>query len=280
MTPHHAELTDFMAQQWLGALTPANWLPGNPVVLHANLEKLGARCARAGSTGWKTWPRRPASAPPPSARRISRSAATWPSPRRGGDAQRPRRADPLHAADQDGASRAGADRALVDHEVLHPRSLAAQLAGALAGVAGARGLHAVVEEPRRGRPRADDGRLSAARPARCPARHREAGAQTAGARDGLLPGRHADGDRRGGAGRRGRDRRPQAHGGAEDAHAAGRAGRLLRAGRAGPVHRREPGRHLQEQNRERGYSPARRWPARSSSCTRAIWCGRGACANT
>ena len=51
MTPHHAELTDFMARQWLGALTPANWLPGNPVVLHANLEKLGAPLRQ----GWLNW---------------------------------------------------------------------------------------------------------------------------------------------------------------------------------------------------------------------------------
>jgi len=51
MTPHHAELTHFMAQQWLGALTPANWLPGNPVVLHANLEKLGNPLRQ----GWLNW---------------------------------------------------------------------------------------------------------------------------------------------------------------------------------------------------------------------------------
>ena len=51
MTPHHAELTHFMAQQWLGALTPANWLPGNPVVLHANLDKLGAPLRQ----GWLNW---------------------------------------------------------------------------------------------------------------------------------------------------------------------------------------------------------------------------------
>ncbi|MFT3956866.1 MAG: alpha/beta fold hydrolase [Piscinibacter sp.] len=41
MTQHHAELTDFMARQWLGLLTPANWLPTNPVVLDANLAGFG-----------------------------------------------------------------------------------------------------------------------------------------------------------------------------------------------------------------------------------------------
>ncbi len=51
MTPHHAALTDFMARQWLGAMTPANWLPSNPVVLHANLEKLGNPLRQ----GWLNW---------------------------------------------------------------------------------------------------------------------------------------------------------------------------------------------------------------------------------
>jgi len=51
MTRHHAELTDFMARQWLGVLTPANWLPSNPVVLHANLARLGAPLRQ----GWLNW---------------------------------------------------------------------------------------------------------------------------------------------------------------------------------------------------------------------------------
>ena len=42
MTKHHADLTDFMASQWLGMLTPANWLPTNPVILSANLQQFGA----------------------------------------------------------------------------------------------------------------------------------------------------------------------------------------------------------------------------------------------
>ena len=40
MTRHHTELTDFMARQWLGLLTPANWLPTNPEVLKANADKI------------------------------------------------------------------------------------------------------------------------------------------------------------------------------------------------------------------------------------------------
>ena len=46
MTRHHADLTDFFARQWLGLLTPANWLPTNPVVLHANAQAFGAPLLR------------------------------------------------------------------------------------------------------------------------------------------------------------------------------------------------------------------------------------------
>ena len=33
MTAHHTDMTEFFARQWLGMMTPANWLPTNPVVL-------------------------------------------------------------------------------------------------------------------------------------------------------------------------------------------------------------------------------------------------------
>ena len=41
MTFHHAQMTHFFAKQWLGMLTPANWLPTNPVVLSDALESHG-----------------------------------------------------------------------------------------------------------------------------------------------------------------------------------------------------------------------------------------------
>jgi polyhydroxyalkanoate synthase len=46
MTRHHADLSDFYARQWLGALTPANWLPTNPVVLHENAKAFGGPLLR------------------------------------------------------------------------------------------------------------------------------------------------------------------------------------------------------------------------------------------
>ena len=46
MTRHHADMTDFFARQTLGFLTPANWLPTNPVVLHENAKAYGGPLMR------------------------------------------------------------------------------------------------------------------------------------------------------------------------------------------------------------------------------------------
>lgn len=51
MTAHHADVTQFFARQWLGMLTPANWLATNPVVLRDALESGGAHLAQ----GTKHW---------------------------------------------------------------------------------------------------------------------------------------------------------------------------------------------------------------------------------
>ena len=82
-------------------------------------------------------------------------------PRPRGVSQPADRADPVRAHHRDRACRAGADRARVDHEVLHPRPDAGELAGPLAGRPGAHRLHGVMEEPRWARPRHQPRRLSA-----------------------------------------------------------------------------------------------------------------------
>lgn len=51
MTAHHAALTQFFAQQWLGTMAPANWLLTNPVVLRDAVESQGAHL-RAGAQHW------------------------------------------------------------------------------------------------------------------------------------------------------------------------------------------------------------------------------------
>ena len=51
MKAQHATETQFFARQWLGMLTPANWLPTNPVVLADALESGGAHLAQ-GALNW------------------------------------------------------------------------------------------------------------------------------------------------------------------------------------------------------------------------------------
>jgi polyhydroxyalkanoate synthase subunit PhaC len=51
MTAHHVAETEFFARQWLGMLTPANWLATNPVVLQDVAQSGGAHLL-AGAMNW------------------------------------------------------------------------------------------------------------------------------------------------------------------------------------------------------------------------------------
>lgn len=51
MTAHHADLTQFFARQWLGMMTPANWLATNPVVLRDAVESGGTHLLK-GAQHW------------------------------------------------------------------------------------------------------------------------------------------------------------------------------------------------------------------------------------
>ncbi len=51
MTARHARQTEFFARQWLGMMTPANWLPTNPVVLREAVASHGLRLAQ-GAQHW------------------------------------------------------------------------------------------------------------------------------------------------------------------------------------------------------------------------------------
>ncbi|KAF1858453.1 hypothetical protein Lal_00014968 [Lupinus albus] len=111
-------------------------------------------------------------------------------------AQPPDGTDPVRAGDAGRARGTRADRARVDHEVLHPRPVGAQLARQLPRRPRAHRLHDLVAQPGRGGPRPRHGRLPAsgrAGGARRRERHR---ARTARARGRLLPGRHPARDRR------------------------------------------------------------------------------------
>ena len=51
MTAHHADMTQFFTRQWLGMLTPANWLATNPVVLKDVVESNGTHLLQ-GAQNW------------------------------------------------------------------------------------------------------------------------------------------------------------------------------------------------------------------------------------
>jgi len=53
MTAHHAEMTQFFARQWLGLMTPANFLATNPVVQQDAAQSWGAHLAQ-GAMNWLT----------------------------------------------------------------------------------------------------------------------------------------------------------------------------------------------------------------------------------
>ena len=69
--------------------------------------------------------------------------------------QPPHRAHPVRACDRRGPAGTCPHRSRLDHEILHPRSLAAELAGEISHRTGLHGVHDLVEESRPGgsRPR-------------------------------------------------------------------------------------------------------------------------------
>jgi hypothetical protein len=244
MSAHHAQMTQFFARQWLGLLTPANWLPTNPVVLKDAVESGGAhllqglRKAVQDLAGRRT-PKRDF--------QIGRDVAATP----GRVVMRNHLVELIRYEPQ--TAQVHPEPILivpvVDHEVLHPRPVAAQLAGALPGRPGPHGVHAVLAQPRRRR-RANwsmDDYLHLRRlrrPRRAinaivPRRRCTPWATAWAARCWPLPP----------------PRWPVVNWTAPALPAlasltpAGGADRLLRAGRTGPVHRREPGRLLDQMAR-------------------------------
>ena len=80
MKAQHAAETQFFARQWLGMLTPANWLPTNPVVLADAVESGGAHLVQ----GAMNWLRDITGQPDPQV--LEASVALRCRPRRRGDA--------------------------------------------------------------------------------------------------------------------------------------------------------------------------------------------------
>ncbi len=53
MAAHHAQETQFFARQWLGMMTPANWLPTNPVVLQDVVDSGGTHLIQGAMNWWR-----------------------------------------------------------------------------------------------------------------------------------------------------------------------------------------------------------------------------------
>jgi hypothetical protein len=196
VTQHHERVLEFTCRQMLDVVAPSNFILTNPEILASNStpmraepgSRLGEPARRLGKG--RQWPaaRRSREVPGRQAGRIDA--------RQSGLPQRADGAHPICAADGEGPARTGADRAGLDHEVLHSRPIRRELAGAASARAGLHPIHDLVEEPRQGRPKLRHGGLP---PARHPGRHRCGEPHRSGSpnpRGGLLSWRYAPGDLR------------------------------------------------------------------------------------
>ena len=198
MTPKNAARISFITRQLLDVRSPSNVPWPNPVVIEATLTSIGANLMRGAHQSPGGFRRALATEPEPPADglEVGKDLAVTP----GKVVFRNELIELIqYSPTTPAVLPSRPDRAGLDHEVLHPRPVAEELAGRLARRPGLHGVHDVVEEPDRGGPRARHGRLPAQGRhggARRRQRHR-AGPQ--GPRRRLLHRRHAALDRGGGA---------------------------------------------------------------------------------
>ena len=160
LSKQHENMVEFASRQILDMVSPSNFLLTNPEVAAAHAQQgrhesgqrlaeprggLGARGQRQEAGRHREVRGRP--------RRRGHA-------RQGGLSQPADRAHPVRAGDRQGAAGADSHRAGLDHEILHPRSVAAELAGEIPHRAGLHGVHDLLEESRAGRSRSRHGRLS------------------------------------------------------------------------------------------------------------------------
>ena len=172
----HEDMVEFVSRQILDMFSPSNFLLTNPEILSRTVAPAALNLVRGLSElSWRT-----GSAPSParsrSAPTISSSAATSPMTP-GKVVYRNRLIELIQyaPATRHGSAGADPDHSGVDHEILHPRSVAAEFAGQVSHRAGLHRLHDLLEESGSGRSRSRHGRLSDARRdgrARCGQRDR------------------------------------------------------------------------------------------------------------
>lgn len=230
---HHEEVVEFAARQLLDLFAPTNFVATNPV-LQRKIADTGGQCLVDGFTCFIE------DLATPAARRAARGRGGFQGRGDGGHGpgqgrlpQSADRIDPVRADHRERPPGTRADRAGVDHEILHPGPFAGELAGPLADRPGLYGLHDLLAQSRERRPRSRPRRLPPARAAGRPGCDRGHYGRGQGACRGILPGRHAPVGHRRGDGARWR--RPP-----RQRHPARRADRIQRAGRTRPVHRRVP----------------------------------------
>ena len=163
VTKQHENMVEFTARQVLDMFSPSNFLLTNPEVLQHTVAKGGVNLVSGFQNMMEDWERAVSGKKPVGAENFRPGHEVAATP--GKVIYRNRLIELIQYApgDRQGAAGASADRAGLDHEVLHPRSLAAQFAGQIPDRAGVHRLHDLLEEPRPGRTRPWPRRLPDAR---------------------------------------------------------------------------------------------------------------------
>ena len=192
----NAGIADFALRQCLDMVAPTNFAWSNPEVLRKIMETGGGNFV-SGLHNWiEDWQTVLSGGKPGKEQQfvVGKDVAVTP----GKVVYRNELIELIQYAPRDSHRAAGArfDRAGVDHEILHPRPFAAQLAGALPGRERLHRVHDLMEESDIGRQKSQPGRLSRARGRRRDRRHQRDHAGTGDPCGGLLPWRYAAVDRR------------------------------------------------------------------------------------
>ena len=157
VTRQHERMVAFAARQFLDLLSPSNFAFTNPEILQRTLQEGGRNLLRgAGNLRRGLGPHAGRQAAG-GRRRLRGRARCRRDSGQGGVPQPADRTDPVRADHCAGAARAGAVHPGVDQQVLHPRPLARELAGPLAGRTGLHGIHDLLAQSWSGRSRHDAG---------------------------------------------------------------------------------------------------------------------------